>query len=192
MGGADIESDDSLRLRLLLRIQAPAHGGNASDYRQWALEVPGVTRVWVAPQELGIGTVMLRFMMDEAQAAHDGFPQGDGAPTYSGDIKTVFDHIEALRPVTAELFVAAPVPAPLDITVSGLQPDTPEVRAAIEAELRDMLFRRGTPGATIYRSWIWEAISIAAGEDRHSVAVPASDTSHSAGTLPILGTVTYA
>ncbi|MCL2430285.1 MAG: baseplate J/gp47 family protein, partial [Alphaproteobacteria bacterium] len=45
-GGADRQSDDLLLQRLLLRIREPPHGGSAADYMRWALEVPGVTRVW--------------------------------------------------------------------------------------------------------------------------------------------------
>ena len=43
-GGADQETDDELRARVLLRIQQPPAGGDAGDYEQWALSVPGVTR----------------------------------------------------------------------------------------------------------------------------------------------------
>jgi uncharacterized phage protein gp47/JayE len=43
-GGADIETDDALRARLLARIQQPPHGGASYDYTGWALEVSGVTR----------------------------------------------------------------------------------------------------------------------------------------------------
>lgn len=56
-GGADIESDTSLRARLRRRVQHPPHGGAQYDYEAWALEVPGVTRVWVFPAWLGLGTV---------------------------------------------------------------------------------------------------------------------------------------
>lgn len=190
-GGADAESDDALRGRLLARIQAPPHGGAAHDYVAWALEVPGVTRAWVA-SEMGAGTVTVRFMMDELQAAFQGIPQGTGHPSYSGDLKTVFDRIEPLRPVTAELFIAAPVAVAFDVTVSSLSPDTAAVRAAIAAELEDLLRREAAPGATIFRSKVWEAISIAAGESSHTVDAPAADVTHAAGEIAVLGTITYA
>ena len=40
-GGGDLESDDSLRERLLNRIQQPPQGGDANDYGQWTLATPG-------------------------------------------------------------------------------------------------------------------------------------------------------
>ena len=53
-GGTEAESDDSLRDRLIYRLQNPPRGGTATDYVAWAMEVPGVTRAWCFPKELGI------------------------------------------------------------------------------------------------------------------------------------------
>lgn len=44
--GADQETDEAYRVRLLDRIRAIFGGGNAADYRQWAQEVAGVTRAY--------------------------------------------------------------------------------------------------------------------------------------------------
>ena len=68
-GGTDVESDDDLRSRVLLRIQEPPMGGDKTDYKQWTLAVPGVTRAWPFPNEMGIGTVTVRFMMDNLRAS---------------------------------------------------------------------------------------------------------------------------
>ena len=48
-GGADVESDEDLRARVLFRKRNPPHSGSKSDYIAWALEVPGVTRAFVSP-----------------------------------------------------------------------------------------------------------------------------------------------
>ena len=46
-GGADIESDASLRARLLSRIQNPPRGGTSEDYEFWSATAhPDVTRAW--------------------------------------------------------------------------------------------------------------------------------------------------
>src|SRR6266566_2959460 len=73
-GGLDKETDDDLRARVLFRIQQPPMGGDKDDYELWALSIPGVTRAWAAPLEMGMGTVTLRFMMDTLRATNDGFP----------------------------------------------------------------------------------------------------------------------
>jgi uncharacterized phage protein gp47/JayE len=182
-GGADEETDEQLRTRLLARIQTPPHGGSASDYVDWALEVPGVTRVWVAGQEQGPGSVVVRFAMDDA--AHP-----NGIPTQA-DVDLVQAHLDAVRPVTAEVFVVAPIARAIDITIATLTPDTPEVRAAVVAELTDTLFRNGAPGAVLYVSWLWEAVSLASGERHHRITVPTGDIQLGAGELPVLGTITY-
>lgn len=186
--GADEESDESLRSRILHRLQFPPHGGAAHDYVAWAREIAGVTRVFVEPLADGPGTVHVYFLMDDLYT--DGIPQG-------ADVAAVQAYINEVRPVTAVVSVIAPTPQSVDITITGLSPDTTAVRDAVKAELTD-LFRRsvqvGTDSApfTLYRSKVWEAISQAAGEDHHVLTVPASDVEYDGGTLPVLGTVTFA
>ena len=192
VGGADAEPDADLRARLLERIRKPPAGGAAHDYRAWAFAVAGVTRVWVEPEEQGPGTVVVRFMMDDVRAAQQGIPQGTDSPAPTGDQALVFDAIDPVRPVTADVFVVAPVAVPLAVTVTGLDPDTPAIRAAIEASLADMLHRRAEPGVVLSRSWVAEAVSAGAGENRHVLTVPAADIVHGAGEIPVMGTVTYA
>lgn len=180
-GGADIESDDALRARLLARIKEPPHGGSANDYVNWALEVPGVTRAWVYPLELGAGTVTVRFVRDDDASL---IPN-------AGEVTAVQDYIDALRPVTAQLTVVAPIAAPLDFTIA-LSPGTAAVKAAVEAELADLIRREAEPGGTILISYIREAISLATGETDHVLTVPAADVTHTTGQMATMGTITWA
>jgi len=182
-GGADEETDAQLRTRLLARIQTPPMGGAANDYVDWALEVPGVTRVWVAPLEQGPGTVVVRFAMDDP--AHP-----NGIPT-AADVALVQAHLDEVRPVTAQVIVLAPVPHAVDVTIGALTPDTPAVRTAVVAELTDTFFRHGVPGAVLFVSWLWEAVSLASGERHHRIIEPPGDLTLGVGELPILGTITY-
>jgi uncharacterized phage protein gp47/JayE len=150
-GGTDTETDEELRARVLRRIQQPPMGGAAYDYEAWALAVPGVTRAW-AQSEMGIGTVTLRFMMDDLRADNDGFPLPD-------DIAKVASYINTKRPVTVkDAFVEAPLKQPINFDIVNLVPDTPAVRAAIEQCIREMLFERAAPGQTIYAAWKYAAI----------------------------------
>lgn len=180
VGGADIEPDDSLRRRLITRIQQPPHGGADYDYVNWALEVPGVTRAWVSPQELGAGTVTVRFVRDDDASL---IPD-------AGEVTTVQDYIDARRPVTADVTVVAPVAVPLDFTID-VSPDTTAVRAAVEAELNDLLTREAAPGATLLLSHIREAISIAAGENNYTMDAPTADITPTTGQMPTMGTITW-
>nr|BDD45839.1 tail protein [Gammaproteobacteria bacterium] len=181
-GGADAETDDDLRARVISRIQQPPHGGADFDYTTWALEVAGVTRAWVYPQELGIGTVTVRFMMDDTYA--DGIP-------LAADVTDVQNYIDALRPVTADLTVVAPTSVPLNFTISGLSPSTTAIKAAIEDELKDLITREAEPGGTILISHIREAISIAAGEVDHVLDSPVADVTHTTGQIATFGAITW-
>lgn len=180
-GGADQEDDFKLRARLLARIQQPPHGGADYDYVNWALEVAGVTRAWVYPQELGLGTVTVRFVRDgDASIIPD-----------AGEVTAVYDYIEARRPVTANLTVVAPVAVPLNFTIAAT-PNTAAVKAAIEAELRDLITRESEPAGTILLSHIREAISIAAGESNYVLTTPNADVTNTSGNMTTFGTITWA
>jgi uncharacterized phage protein gp47/JayE len=183
-GGADDESDAELRVRLLARIQMPPHGGSSADYIAWTLEVPGVTRAWVVPLGYGPGTVVVYFTMDDD--AH----KPDGIPT-AADVAVVQAHLDQVRPVGTTVFVRAPVAHPIDVTIQALTPDTPAVRTAAEAELDDTIFRHASPGQTVFVSWLWEAVSIAAGERHHTIVEPPGDVVLPATDLAVLGAVTY-
>jgi len=165
-GGADEEGTDALRARLLARIRMPPAGGAEHDYIAWAMAVSGVTRVWIKPNAMGPGTVTVRFVMDDAYP--DGIPQ----PV---DIGRVFDYVNARRPVTAGLYVVAPILWPVTVRIAGLSPATAEVRAAVEAEIKDLARREWGPSVTIVRTHIAEAISRAAGEWDHNLQLPAAN-----------------
>lgn len=183
-GGVDEESDELLRERILMRIQNPPMGGDVADYVQWALSIPGVTRAWAAP-EMGVGTVTVRFMMDELRSASNGIPNSE-------DIAMVRAILDDERPVTVmDLFVEAPIPQYYNITISDLDIDNSTVRAKIEASIKEMEMRRAKPGQTMYRSWVEEAIINAVGEDHHELTFT-STVMTNPGNMPFIGTITYA
>lgn len=182
-GGSDIESDSSYLARLLDRIQQPPHGGSANDYLQWMFEIPGVTRAWVYPLELGIGAVTVRFMMDDLYV--DGIP-------LTADILEAQTYIDEKRPVTADVSVFAPIAVPLDFEIELNFGDTAAIRASIEANLRDLILRDSEPGGTIFLSRINEAISLAEGEFDHELIAPVADVTHTTGQIATMGTITWA
>lgn len=198
VGGTDLEDTESFRDRVLFRKRNVPQGGSAADYVIWGREVAGVTRVYVERLFAGPGTVRVFPIFD------DEFP-GGVAP--AGRIDIVAAYIAALAPASAQVQVSAPNPATIDITISGLTPDTPAVREAVLAELRSAFRRLGrvagsntfVPGMpylatplSFSRSWIWQAVANAAGEQAHVVAAPSSDVSVPVGSIPVLGTVTFA
>jgi uncharacterized phage protein gp47/JayE len=179
-GGADVESDDALRARLVARISNPPQGGSESDYEQWALSVAGVTRAWVTPLEMGPGTVTVRFVRDGDASIYPD----------AGEVAAVEAYIDARRPVTADVYVVAPNNAPLNFTIQ-ISPNNASVQAAITAELRDLIFRQASPGGTLLISHINEAVSIAMGEGDHIMVTPTANVVSAPGDLVSLGTITF-
>ncbi len=185
--GADVETDDQLRVRILARKRYPPHGGAEYDYEAWALEMPGVTRVFVRGNAYGRGTVGVWFLMDDTYPA--GIP-------LSADVLAVQAHIDDLRPVTASVIVQAPIADCIDVVIQGLSNDTQAVRESVGAELQ-ALFRNmakpGLPGAsfTLYQSWLWQAIGNATGEKHHKLVSPADDLVFATGVMPCLKSVTF-
>jgi uncharacterized phage protein gp47/JayE len=167
LGGTAQETDDELRDRLLLRIRQPPMGGDADDYVQWALSYPGVTRAWCSPKELGIGTVTVRFMMDDLRAGNGGFPT-------IADVQNVQSWIDKRRPVTAiDTFVVAPLREPISFRMLNLDLHDASTLENITLAVDDMLKRRAAPahavdgitqpGTTIYAVWVSAAILGAVG-----------------------------
>lgn len=183
-GGADAETDAALRARLLARMRQAPHGGASFDYVAWALEVPGVTRAWVYPQELGPGTVTVRFVRD-----NDG--TGSAIIPDSTEVATVQSYIDALRPVTATLTVVAPVAVPLNFTIGGITPNTAATKAAVQAELQDLLLREAVPGGTLLLSHIRAAISAATGETDYTLTSPSANVTTTTGQMSTMGTITW-
>ena len=184
-GGTDEENDDLLRARILFRIRNPPMGGSAADYVAWTTAIPGVTRAWSYPNEMGIGTITVRFMMDDLRISNDGYP-------LQQDIDDVMEYLDLKRPVAVkDSFVEAPIPYVYNITITNLDNDTSAVRARIEASIRDMEYDRVSPGQTLYRSWVDEAISAAVDETSHEL-IFLTLVMPGPGYMARLGIITYA
>lgn len=192
-GGAEQETDDELRVRVLLRIQEPPCGGDATDFVEWTLAVPGITRAWVSPLELGVGTVTVRAMADDLRASTGGF-------LLPSDVAAIQAYLNTVRPVTViDTYVSACTPWPINFTLSNLNATDSGTLANIAASVSAMLKSVSAPASvlnglpvppvTIYSSWINQAVLEAAGVTHFDLvmqdAVPPSPSS-----LAMLGTIT--
>lgn len=180
-GGADRESFESWRDRILLRRARIPRGGAEGDWEGWALDVPGVTRAWEDPLGMGPGSVVLRIMADDAS---------DGPLPSQQLLDATLEYIQARKNVTAKIYVVAPdteefVP---ELTVT---PDTEEVRSAASAALADLVEREGEPGGTLLISRIRSAISLAPGVEDYDLQSPTANVEHDTGVLPVWGGVTW-
>ena len=183
-GGTDTESDSDLRARMKQRVQNTPNGGSPADYERWALEIAGVTRVWVRRQPNGASSVGVWFVLD-----NDPVSIIPGTPK----VDEVFEHIDPLRPagMAADgLIVAAPVALELNPEIE-LTPDSAAVRSAVEAALVDLLHREASLGEPLLLSHINEAISNAAGESDHVLVSPVADVAAAPTEIHVLGTITW-
>lgn len=203
VAGVDVEDEESFRARILFRKRNPPHGGSPADYVMWAGSVAGVSfdldrpavfveRLWSGP-----GTVRVFPLMFDLY--DDGIPQ-------SADVQRVSDYLAGVAPAGAKVTVQAPVAVPTNVTISGLTPDRTDVREAVLTELRGA-FRRlsrvagvdaeigGLPylayPTSFSRSWIWQAVANASGEERHTILAPSTDIALFPGQMATLGTVTF-
>ncbi len=187
-GGADVEDHESYRARILFRLRYPPHGGAAHDYVRWALEISGVTRVWVDPLAYGPGTVGVWVMAD-----NNGTPYG--VPR-NGELAAVAAYIEGERPGTARVVLRAPLIAPLHVQISGVPNPTTSLQQRIEIELRDAL-RRSAPVSvpnapfTLRRNLLWQAVARATGDAAHAIDIPSADVPMPVGYLPALERICF-
>jgi len=191
-GGADIESIEAYRQRIVKREAAFITGANRVVYEIWAEEVAAVTRAWAYEATPAAGSLTVLFVCDD---------QEGGIVPNAAKIAEVAAYLEEHtdpatgqtvgRAVNVTLVVDAPAEAPIDFTIAP-GPNTQAVKDAIAAELADLLRREAEPGGTIRISHIREAISVAAGEEDHVLTVPAADVTPAAGAIAVMGEITWA
>lgn len=201
--GADLEGIESYRARILFRKRNPPHGGAPPDYVQWAGEVAGVSfyldepTVYVERLWSGPGTVRVFPLMYDLYA--------NGIPS-DADVLRVAEHFALVQPASAGVTVTAPQPVSVDVTISGLTPNTSDVQEAVIAELKDTFRRLSRPcgsdsnfgsmpylayNFTFSRSWIWQAIANSTGEKRHILNSPTADVTLAPGQMAVLGNVSF-
>jgi uncharacterized phage protein gp47/JayE len=214
--GADVEEQDDFRGRVMLAFQEPEQGGSQTDYVEWAEAVPGVTRAWCSPNGFGAGTVVVYFMMDEAETAHAGFPQGtNGVSQYdqgpggqprdtvaTGDQLTVANAIIILQPVTALVYACSPIENQIGFNFSGVS--SPTTQDSIEGALEDLMLREGAPAGTIDLSDVNSSIGSVPGSSGYllesitstvggvTTTYPSNtNITNGTGQLPVVGTVNW-
>ena len=180
-GGIAEEDLESYRTRVKKRQQNPPGCGKESDYEQWALEVAGVTRAWCQPHTPERGEITLRFMCD---GIGDGFPSEE-------KIAEVTTYIDSVNPTEARVYCAGPVKKTVDIKISGLDPDTVEIKERINERLSELFVRQSTLAGTLKRNRIIATITDTSGIENFELVEPATDIVSSKNELAVLGEVTY-
>jgi uncharacterized phage protein gp47/JayE len=108
----------------------------------------------------------------------------------AGEVETVQDYIDSVRPVTADVTVFSPVEVSQDFEIN-LSPNNTVVQEAVQASLRDFIKRESEPGTPLYLSRIQEAISSATGEFDHVLVSPSENIVPEYGEIITLGNITW-
>lgn len=125
-GGIDDESDKALYARVLARKQKPITSGNAYHYEYWAMEVDGVGAVKVLPTWQGPGTVKVVVL------------DGNLEPPSDALVAAVAAHIEAQRPIGADVTVAAASRVALQVSAE-VRLDAATTAGAVQTQLEALL-----------------------------------------------------
>jgi uncharacterized phage protein gp47/JayE len=180
-GGIDEELQDNYRGRLLDHLRSPPQGGAAGDYVQWARTLPGVTRAWEFSSWIGAGTVGVLFVFDGREEI---LPTAD-------DVAAMQALLDAKRPFTTPAYAAAPVANPMNLTIA-INPANDAVKAAVAAELADLIGREGAPRGTVLLNHIEGAIGLAVGAGDYRLDAPVANFTNAGAQIATLGVITWA
>jgi len=189
-GGADEETEDAFRERILRARANPVANFNPAAIEKKALEISGVTRVFIKIVTPSVGDVTIYFLRDN-----------DINPIPSAtEITKVRDSILTLLPATSDpsnVYVLAPTPVVTNFTFSAISPDTPTMRAAIIANLeafyQDTIKFETTITTDKYRAAIIETQDTETGEflDSFTLTTPSANITIGSGEIGRLGTVSF-
>ena len=177
-GGADEESDEELRARVLASFKTLPNGANAAYYEKEALSVNGVAAVTVLPKNRGLGTV------DIVISAEDGLPS-------QALLTAVRDRLEDTREICCDIRVSAPETVEIDISAAVTPApgvDSAELSARVSAALSDY-FGGGLLGKDVLLVKLGSIIYSVDGVENYVITSPSADVYVDRTELPVLGTV---
>lgn len=129
-GGVDIESDDDLKARYLLKVRKPITSGNIYHYEKWATDVEGVSKAKVYPIWSGPGTVKVVLIGTNGRAPSQSI------------VNAAVAYIEEQRPIGATVTVIPVIEVPVNITATVTLEGTltpADVRGAVESSINAYL-----------------------------------------------------
>lgn len=115
-GGADVETDEAYRARLLIEFGAAQGAGNVADYKRWALAYEGVGFVRVVPLWNGPGTVLVVVTDGENNPVSLTVTEG-----LQAELDPVPGEGEGKAPIGAEVTVSTPTSVTVAVEAEGLE-----------------------------------------------------------------------
>lgn len=175
-GGADEESDEALRVRVMDSFERLPNGANAAFYEEQALRHQGVAAAVAVGRARGIGTV------DVYIAKSSGLPDAALLGAVEADL-------QAKREIAVDVRVLAPEESRLDVTVEldvGENGNFPVVKSAAERAIAGWLTGK-LLGKPILLAELGQLIYGVDGVKNYHILAPSADRQGSAMILYTLG-----
>ena len=190
--GADLESDESLRNRLVTRLRRPPQGGCPYDYIAWLKALPEVEQAWVLPRPNGErGLVRLTYL----KKTQNPIPNQE-------ECNQVLEKILKICPATANIEVTPPEKVELNIVLHS-DPSDELTLEEIRNEIRYLLLKKAAPmgflnndlkveSGVIHESDLHQAISSSPREISHGLIRVQGNIPEKSGQMVVFGSVGYA
>jgi uncharacterized phage protein gp47/JayE len=152
-GGAEVETDDLYRERILLGFSSTEGAGNQADYLRWALAYPGVGHAVVQPIWNGAGTVRVIITDANQQPVSTTVINGlqtelDPVPGQGAGLAPIGAIVTVATTTTVAVNVSATVTFKVGYSLDGTG-GTVATRPAIVAAIQDY-FDSLSAGDTVY------------------------------------------
>jgi len=188
-GGADVESDESLRARLIFKLQNPVTLFNAIQIELTLRELAFVDRVFVFEITPAVGQVTIYVLKENNEL-----------PTAS-EIQQMEDKIEeTILPANtsiSDVIIAAPAEIIVPFTFTSLTPNTTTMQTSITNKLQEFFNNDTDVGVDIteneYICAIQSTIDTETGDSVQSfvLSTPSGDITIATGEVGVLGSITY-
>lgn len=141
IAGADAETSDAYRARIVKRFQAKPQGGAYADYRVWGLTVPGIVNIY--PYKGAPGFVDVYAEVPSTVSNPDGIPTNTQLLAVATAIELDVNGLASNRPVGALVVPHAISRAAFNVTITGLlASDVAGAKASIESAVDQYLRSR--------------------------------------------------
>ena len=178
-GGADAETDESFRARILESYRRLPNGANAAWYEQTAMNYPGTAAARAVGRARGIGTV------DVYVAAENGLPPAEL-------LEGLREALQEKREIAVDVEVKAPTIKAVNVKVE-IAVESGAVYADVKSAVENCVARFFTGrllGKPVLLAELGSHIYGLKGVRNYHLLAPTADIAADDTVLPVLGTVT--
>lgn len=189
-GGADDEEFDSWKKRVVYRYQNPITFFNEANIITTVLGIEGNTRCWVLKCTPSVGQVTVYFVRDNDKNI---LPDSNEI----NEVRNALSKLRTVKDSDSDIFVYAPAPKVVNFTLSGLVPNTPTMRTAVENNIKQLFEDNVDLSKSLsldkIKSAIQNSFDLETGTalDTYTLVSPSADIECEVGELAILGSITF-